>query len=104
MIEQALRSMIREEVRAAVDAALQSSAPTVGTERLTVREAATVAKVSEKTIRNWLAAKQMTTLHAGRQLRVDRGELDRFMATGPKAANGELTPEQLATQRLKKVG
>ena len=102
MIEQALRSMIREEVRAAVDDALRTSVPASPTECFTVKEAAAVAKVTEKTIRNWLAAKELTTFHAGRQLRVDRRELASFMATGPKPTTGQMTPEQLAIQHLRK--
>ena len=103
MIEQALRSMIREELRAVIGELREvERAPAAHAEPLTVKEAAAIARVTEKTIRNWLAAKELTTFHAGRQLRVDRRELASFMATGPKPTTGEMTPEQLAIQHLRK--
>lgn len=104
MLEDTLRAMIREEVRTAF-ADVMKTVATQSSEHLTVREAATIAKVTEKTIRNWLAGGELKTYHAGRLQRVDRAELERFMSDGPKAKAEEQTPEQLARLRLaRKVG
>jgi excisionase family DNA binding protein len=104
MFEHAFRAMIREEVRAAIAEALATPKTPMSNGRLTIKEAAAVAKVSEKTVRNWLKAEQLTAYHAGRHLRVDAVELDEFMAGGFKADSSDSTPEQLASAHLKRQG
>lgn len=95
--ESALRRIVREEMRAVVTEEMKKAPPSSSTEeRLTIKEAAMIAKVSEKTVRNWLSADHLTTYHAGRQLRVDRAQLDAFMAAGPKRSTEDDTPERLA--------
>lgn len=101
MIEDTLRAIVREEIRNALKDALGERVNASDAARLTVREAAAIAKVCDKTVRKWLDARELTTFRAGHQIRIDRAELDRFMAAGPKQ-NGELTPEQLAQQHAKR--
>ncbi len=92
-------------MRSAVREALKSDvAPARPADRLTVNEAAAIARVSAKTVRNWLAAGEIKTYRAGRQLRVDRADLDRFMAAGPKSKAGVETPEQLAVLAFRRQG
>lgn len=101
MIEDTLRAIVREEIRNALKDALGERTNTSDAARLTVKEAAAIAKVCDKTVRAWLDDKELTTYRAGRQLRVDRAELETFMATGPKH-KGEQTPEQLALAHAKR--
>ena len=100
MIEDTLRAIVREEIRNALKDALGERAKTSDAARLTVQEAAALAKVCSKTVRSWLDAEELTTYRAGRQLRIDSAELERFMSNGPKQS-GELTPEQLAQAHAK---
>ena len=46
----------------------------------TVREAAGHLKVSSKSIRRWIAAGDLSVVQLGRNLRISRTELERFIA------------------------
>ncbi len=47
---------------------------------LTVREAAALLRVSQLTIRRYIAAGQIDAVRVGRSVRIERGALDQFLA------------------------
>lgn len=92
-IEEGFRALIveviREEVRRAVNDAIRPD------EFLSTSAAAKVAHVKSGTIRRWVSTGKLTGHRVGKRiLRIDRGELERFLRKG--ASNDEMTPEQLA--------
>jgi excisionase family DNA binding protein len=63
-------------------------------EFLTVAEIATLLKLNQQTIRNWIDAGELRAVRVGRRrVRVRRSELDRFIAAGeqmgPPASDAE---------------
>jgi excisionase family DNA binding protein len=86
-----IRELIRQEVRIALAAA--RPAPD---EYFTTAEAARHAKVAPRSIRRWLHQGKLRALHAGRELRIRRADLDELMRSGRRGNASELTPEQLA--------
>jgi excisionase family DNA binding protein len=49
---------------------------------LSVREAASYAKVSTQTVRRWIKAGHLKVYRAGRQLRIDEADLISFLSSG----------------------
>ncbi len=90
----AIRQLVQTEVAAQVAAAL-AHRPAVA-ELLSTSEAAQYAKVTPRSIRRWLDQGKLRALHAGRELRVRRAELDELMRGGRQRKAAALTPEQLA--------
>ena len=78
---------LREAVRAEVKAALLEVKPQTG-EYLSVVDAARIADVDPKTIRAWIKAKKLAGHHAGREHRVQREDLERFLSA-PRAGDAE---------------
>lgn len=76
-VREALRSELPELVRAVREAV---GARAAGGEYLTTAEAATVAKVDQDTVGEWIRAGKLPRHRAGRELRVRRDELEAFMA------------------------
>lgn len=92
----AIRQLVQTEVAAQVAAAL-ADRPAVG-ELLSTGEAARYAKVSPRSIRRWLDQGKLRALHAGRELRIRRSDLDQLMRGGRRRKAAELTPEQRAAR------
>lgn len=90
----AIRQLVQTEVAAQVAAALVER-PAVA-ELLSTAEAARYAKVTPRSIRRWLDQGKLRALHAGRELRIRRADLDQLMRTGRRRKAAALTPEQLA--------
>ena len=67
-------------------------------ELLSTAEAARYAKVTSRSIRRWLDEGKLRALHAGRERRIRRSELDELMRAGHRRNATELTPEQLAAR------
>jgi excisionase family DNA binding protein len=67
-------------------------------ELLSTAEATRYAKVSPRSIRRWLDQGKLEALHAGRELRIRRANLDELMRGGRRRRAAELTPEQLAAR------
>lgn len=65
-------------------------------ELLSTAEAARYARVTPRSIRRWLDAGKLRALHAGRELRIRRGNLDELMRSGRRRSAAALTPEELA--------
>ncbi len=112
-LEQALRSLVREEVRQVVRdelgmlASSQATPRNVAESYLSVAKAAHVADVAPGTIRAWIRAGRLESRRAGRVLRVGRAELERFMKGELSAASrAKVTrrADELSTRRrLRKV-
>ncbi len=90
----AIRQLVQTEVAAQVAAAL-AERPAVA-ELLSTAEAAQYAKVTPRSIRRWLDQGKLRALHAGRELRIRRAELDELLRDGRRRKAAALTPEQLA--------
>jgi excisionase family DNA binding protein len=95
-LARAIAELVRVEVDARVRAAL-AERPVVA-ELLSTAEAARYAKVSPRSIRRWLDQGKLRALHAGRELRIRRADLDQLMRGGRRRKAAELTPEQLAAR------
>lgn len=94
-IEDDIRRVVREEVRAAVREALadvgKALTPPVDDGYLSVEKAAELAEVHPDTIRAWIKAGRLVRHQAGRELRVRRSELHAFLAC--EKASERATPE-----------
>lgn len=91
----AIRHLVQTEVAAQVAAAL-AERPAVA-ELLSTSEAAQYAKVTPRSILRWLDQGKLRALHAGRELRIRRADLDKLMRGG-RRREVELSPEALARE------
>jgi excisionase family DNA binding protein len=92
----AIVELVRVEVDARVRAALTEQAAVA--ELMSTADAARYAQVTPRSIRRWLDQGKLRALHAGRELRVRRADLDRLMRAGSRQKAAEVTPEQLAAR------
>ena len=92
-----LRSVVREEIRAALAEAQPSSIEKGA--YLSVAKAARFAEVHPDTIRAWIKAGQLRGHRAGRELRIRREDLDHFMA-GEGFGPNRPTPDEVAATIL----
>lgn len=94
-----LRTLLREVVREEVRAALVEAGTTNpdGDGYLSVQKAADLADVHADTIRAWIRAGRLHGYRAGRELRVLRTELHRFLEAGDLADTRETPEEEAAT-------
>ncbi len=96
-LARAIAELVRVEVDAQVAAAL-ADRPAVA-ELLSTGEAARYAKVTPRSIRRWLDQGKLRALHAGRELRIRRADLDALMRGGRRRKPApELSPEALARE------
>jgi excisionase family DNA binding protein len=108
-----LHELIRDEVRQAITPLVEelralimesrSTSSTVQNEALnpllTADEAATVAKVAPKTIRRWVSEGRLKARWAGRQLRIDRQDLETF--TKERGRQGRSDVDDVVEKLLK---
>jgi len=93
-LDSVLRDLLREVVRDVVEDVVRAEVVPLVTklepraeaqataDRISTKDAAKTAGVCEETIRNWIRQGRLRQYRAGRLLRVDRGELERFLANG----------------------
>ncbi len=55
---------------------------------LTVRETADLLRVSQLTVRRYIAAGRLPAVRVGRNIRIDRAEIGRLLSTSKRAASG----------------
>jgi hypothetical protein len=87
-IEDALRTIVREELRAVMLEA-KPATPAPAGDLMTLEDAASHGKVSKATLHRWLRAEggrpPLLTRHGkGRLTRVERTQLDAVLRAGPK--------------------
>lgn len=101
--EETLRAIIREELKSVLRsdllARLAEHRCTTQEEDgyLAIQKAADFADVHSDTIRAWIKAGRLRGYRAGRELRVLRSELRRFLETGDSAEQRETAEEEAAT-------
>lgn len=99
-----LRAAITAAIAPLVDVLVDSLAPSPPAppaEYLTTAAAATVASVSEGTIRRWVRDGKIRGYRAGRVLRVRRDELDQMLATGRRSTvSNDESPEEMAVRAI----
>jgi excisionase family DNA binding protein len=49
---------------------------------LTVAEIATILKLNQQTVRNWIDAGKLPAIHIGRRVRIRRSDFDRLIEAG----------------------
>lgn len=85
--EDTIRNIVREVVRDELRGALASSSSRNGTHAtedgyLSIAKAAALADIAPGTLRRWIRERRVTATRAGRDLRVARSELERFLTSG----------------------
>ena len=102
-IEDTLRTLIREELRAFKQDLLThlqaSQPPTQTREYLTTEEAAELARVTPATIRDWVKSGTLHERRAGQKLLIKTAELHAHLA-------GDLVPDedQVVARELARIG
>lgn len=83
--ETALRTLIREEVRAAVTELRQVLTPSheAAPQLLSVGDVATRCSVTTETVRGWIHSEQLAARRAGHRWLVRPADLERFLAQTP---------------------
>jgi excisionase family DNA binding protein len=99
MLKDLVREVVREEL------ARERASAEHGRELLTTKEASAVAKVSADTIRAWAKTGRLKVQRVGRQMRINRADLDHALANpGPRNDRDEkLSPQELARRALARV-
>ncbi len=93
-LARAIAELVRVEVDARVRAALAERP--AAAELLSTAEAARYAKVTPRSIRRWLDQGKLRALHAGRELRIRRADLDALMRGGRRREPSGRSAEELA--------
>lgn len=110
MLEQAIRTLISDEVRRVLDdllpQLLRASAPPLPTtpaadRHLTFAQAAALAGVSVATINRWIRSGQLKQYGTGRLARVSHAELLRFREMQVRPASGDSAIEKKAQELLR---
>ena len=108
--EDALREIIRDEIRATLRQELGKK-PAASGEFVSVADAAQIASVAQQTIRVWIRGGKLKRYNAGRVYRVRRTELEALLASPPGNTEGlgrEVTPQEEARrfvdQRISRQG
>lgn len=111
-LDSMLRDMLHDVVRAAVHEELtawlaQQDAPPPASEQdpefLSAEAAAEIAGVTDKTVRAWVRQDKLRGHWAGRLLRIERKELDRFLKESRSKEHNEVDVDALASELLRKA-
>ena len=115
MLDEALRAVVRsemqnvlrEELRAQLLAAVQARRPQRAEAEeglLSIAQAASYAGVHERTMRAWVTQGKLRRYKAGRVLRVERAELQAYLARGPGADEVPVSVDARVDAILRKSG
>ncbi len=99
MLDDALREIIGEELRRVLREELAARGELVrpvasADDFLSIKAAAQVAQVSPGTVRSWVREHHLREYRAGRVVRLRRGELVEFLASGIKPEREPTAREQ----------
>lgn len=84
-LEETIRAVVREEIRAALRELRQPAPPATSAEPyLTIAQAAALACVGGTTVRDWLRAGKLNRYGQGKRVLINRAELERLLAPKPK--------------------
>ena len=92
-IESLIRAIVRSELAAAKPANDTSAF-------LSIREAASFARVAPGTVRRWVRTGELTRHEAGSRVLVKRDELSRFLTCEVVPIDSKLSPEERARRRF----
>jgi excisionase family DNA binding protein len=67
-------------------------------EFLTVAEVATILKLNQQTVRNWIDAGGLPALHVGRRVRIRRSDFEHFLEQGQTRPAHEPADKQTQAQ------
>jgi excisionase family DNA binding protein len=98
-----LRAIIREELRAALDARPAPAPAPAPAGYLKVSVAAERYSVAPETLREWIRAGKLPRHRAGREWRVRPEDVEALMARGGTTAPGEVDPAALAGSILRRM-
>jgi excisionase family DNA binding protein len=99
VIEAKLAPLCAEVARLASQVEALRRAADVGEQYLSVEKAASIAEVHADTIRGWVKSGRLREHRAGRELRILRSDLCRFLASG-STSDGRVTAEEEAAAIL----
>jgi excisionase family DNA binding protein len=71
--------------------------PTSADQLLTVAEIATILRMNQQTIRNWIEAGTLPAIRIGRRVRIRRADFNALVAAHPAGPQGALTTEAAFT-------
>ena len=101
LLGEAFRSIIREELRAVLEALRSPPAAAALDEFLSVKDAANVARVSRATVRAWIQRRMLRPYGQGRVLRVRRSELLALLAgSADQRQDQASSPDEVALSIL----
>lgn len=105
-IKEAVRDVVREEVRAALkDSLVRPPQPPRETTRLlTTSEAAEFAKVGAATVRRWIGSEDLPALRTKHGYRIDRNDLDAFLRRAPDGDGLRFDANAAAEAALRHAG
>lgn len=102
-MEDTLRILVREEVRSAVREVVATLRPAGESPLMTVREAASFARVAEPTVRSWIQQGKLNRYGTKGALRIKRDELERLLTSRdePRMTDADLDAraDELAKRR-----
>ena len=94
MFDQLMRQAIREEMRAALREVAEAGQGTAPADRfLSVQEAASIASVSEATVREWVKRGDLNGYRAGKLIRVAHAELIQMLRRDSSGKPVEKEPD-----------
>ena len=105
-LDEVFRAVVAEEVRKGVEEIRRELRQSLGSERqawLTQKEAAQLARVTPRTIREWQASGKLRRCGMGRAL-VDRAELEALLRAGNEAQEGHADLAEKVTSILASAG
>ncbi len=90
VVRDVVREVVREELAAAMPQGAAPAPTPIQPAYLTPRDVAKLLRVTEKSVRAWAANGTLKAVRLGTLIRIERGELDRFLAGGGNAGSPDV--------------
>jgi excisionase family DNA binding protein len=65
---------------------------------MTVAEVATILKLNQQTVRNWIDNGKLPAIHVGRRVRIKRSDFERLIEQGYSTGNRPPAPAQITVE------